>query len=176
MITKKRKKSSRFRGWQHAKRGGNERTRGHGNIGGHGMAGTGKRADQKKTLVVGPGLKYFGKSKTLRRGQAIKKLETISLGRIQDNIKSLLATGVAKLTKDTYEIGLEDNKVLLTEPFTLKAKITAAAATKGAIAKVESLGGSLFVEEKKVKAPVKKPTEKPDKKEAKPKAKAKKSA
>src|SRR3989338_5590921 len=85
MRTKKRKKASRYAGSQTHGRGAKERTRGSGNQGGKGWAGTGKRADQKKSLVIDltGGNNYFGKSKTLRRGTAPKKLKVINLSDLQ---------------------------------------------------------------------------------------------
>ncbi|MEK6824398.1 MAG: 50S ribosomal protein L15, partial [Nanoarchaeota archaeon] len=65
MKLKKRRKFSRWRGSRTHGRGRKNRTRGSGNQGGVGMSGTGKRGDQKKTLVINLyGNDYFGKDKT----------------------------------------------------------------------------------------------------------------
>src|SRR3989338_8475517 len=85
MKLKRKKKSSRYRGSQSAKRGRSARARGSGNQGGKGWAGTGKRGDQKNSLVVKitGGNNYFGKDRTLRRGAVAQKLQVINLGDIQ---------------------------------------------------------------------------------------------
>lgn len=84
MGFKKRTKSSRHAGRQTAGRGAKERTRGSGNRGGKGMAGTGKRGDQKKTFVIKltGGNNYFGKDKTLRAGRKAKALHVLNLGEL----------------------------------------------------------------------------------------------
>lgn len=145
---KKRRKSSRFRGSQTAHRGAKERTRGSGNRGGKGMAGTGKRGDQKKTLVIKltGGNNYFGKSRTLRRGTVPKKLETINVGDIEQRLPSLLERKTAKESgKGTYEIDLEGYKVLGDGEFTIKAKITASAASASAAEKIKKAGGEIII-------------------------------
>ena len=59
MKLKKRKKSRKFRGERlHGKAA--KKHKGKGNIGGKGMSGTGKRADQKKTLIRNLAYDYFG--------------------------------------------------------------------------------------------------------------------
>lgn len=84
MGFKKRKKSSRHAGKQTAGRGAKERTRGSGNRGGKGMAGTGKRGDQKKTFVIKltGGNNYFGKDKTLRAGRKSPALKVLNVGEL----------------------------------------------------------------------------------------------
>src|SRR3989344_4018882 len=125
MKLKRKKKSSRYRGSQSAKRGRKARTRGSGNQGGKGWAGTGKRGDQKKTLVIKltGGNNYFGKSKTLRRGRAVKKLEVINL------------KNISKKYQDAKEINLKGYKILAEGELTIKAKIYASAASPSAIKK-----------------------------------------
>jgi len=64
MKIKKRKKSLRMHGHGMGTHGGGARKKrkGSGHRGGKGMAGTGKRADHKKTLITKLyGNKYFGK-------------------------------------------------------------------------------------------------------------------
>src|SRR3989344_209030 len=114
MKIKRRRKSNRYRGGQTAKRGRRSITRGSGNQGGVGMAGTGKRGDQKKTLVIKltGGNNYFGKDKTLRRGNFAKKLEVINLDDISARIHVLVHKGLAKDAKGAYEIDLEGYKIL----------------------------------------------------------------
>lgn len=151
MKLKRKRKSSRQRGSQTHGRGAKERTRGSGNRGGVGMAGSGKRADQKKTLVIKltGGNNYFGKSKTLRRGNVAKKLEPINLKTIEKNIESMIKLGRAKENKEFYEINLEKNKILGDGEIKIKVKIFAGAASASAIEKIKNAGGEIIIKEAK---------------------------
>ena len=111
-MNKKRRKSSRHRGSHTHSRGAKKKARGSGHRGGKGMAGTGKRADQKKSLVLGKGRKYFGKSKTLRRGKVAKKLKSINFEKISKNLQSFVKKGIAKESKGNFEINLKGYKIL----------------------------------------------------------------
>ncbi len=145
---KKRRKSGRYNGSQTHKRGHRKRTRGSGNRGGKGMAGTGKRGDQKKTFVIkatGGGNTYFGKSKTLRRGKSVPNLQAINLWELSSRIQSLIKTGKAKLVSGVYEISLPDKKILGDGELEFKTKITAGGASKSAIAAIEAAGGKIII-------------------------------
>ena len=86
MKLKKRKKSSRYRGSHTHGRGFKKKARGKGHRGGKGMAGSGKRADHKKSLVIKLyGNKYFGKSKTLRKKKS-KRLKVMNIHQIIDQL------------------------------------------------------------------------------------------
>ena len=71
--TKKRKKSSRYHGRKRGTcgTGARKKMKGSGHRGGKGMAGTGKRADQKKTLI----LKLYGHDYFGKQGITSKKTE-----------------------------------------------------------------------------------------------------
>ena len=101
-----------------------------GHRGGSGMAGTGKRADQKKTLILNLPEEYFGKSKTLRRKPSIK-LKTINLRDIPDGKK---------------EINLKGYKILAEGELKQKIKIKASAASKSAIDKIKKAGSDIILE------------------------------
>ena len=133
MKLKKRRKSTRFRGTHTHGRGFKKKARGSGHRGGVGMAGTGKRADQKKTLILNLDEKYFGKSKTLRRKQA-PKLKAINLR----DIKS----------EGQTEINLIGYKILSEGDIKTKVKIIASAASKSAVEKVKKAGGDIIVKDK----------------------------
>ena len=75
MKLKKRKKSSRFRGSRMHGRAA-KKSKGKGNRGGKGMAGTGKKAGQKKTYLARYFPDYFGKEGLKRK---LKKLIGINL-------------------------------------------------------------------------------------------------
>ncbi len=146
----KRKKSTRHHGSHTHGRGFKKKARGSGHRGGIGMAGSGKRADHKKTLVLKEhGNKYFGK--TIRVARRIsKKLKAINLSQISEKYK------------DKKEINLSNYKILSQGELTIKAKIKAFSASKKAIEKIKSSGSSIELE---LEAP--KPEPKEEKKEEK---------
>ena len=79
MTTNKRKRSARFRGSRMHGRG-IKKGRGAGNRGGRGLAGTGKRAAQKKpSILTTYGNAYFGKHGFNRPEKSIVKVKTINL-------------------------------------------------------------------------------------------------
>lgn len=133
MTFKKRRKSGRRHGHQTAFRGAKERTRGSGNRGGKGMAGTGKRGDQRKTLVINltGGNNYFGRDKTLRRGNKPDKLKSINLRDISSKYS------------DKNDIDLTGYKILGEGDITIKVNIKASAASASAIDKIKASGSSL---------------------------------
>jgi ribosomal protein L15 len=126
----KRRKSSRFRGSHTHGRGGKKKARGSGHRGGFGMAGSGKRGDQKKTQILKKGMEeYFGKRQTRMRFGS-KRLKTLNLER---------------LTMQPKEENWTEYKAVgeLTHP--LKLNITVGAASPVAIKSVEKHGGKLTV-------------------------------
>lgn len=132
---KKRKKVSRHHGSHTHGRGFKKKARGKGHRGGIGMAGSGKRADHKKTLILKKfGKKYFGKSKTLRRGFVKKKLKVINLSEIAKK----------KIPKNN-EINLKGYKILSRGEIKSKLIIKASAASKSAIDKVKKTGGDIVL-------------------------------
>ena len=155
--TKKRKKASRMRGRGQGTHGWGARKKHKksGHRGGKGMAGTGKRADQKKTLVTklyGHG--YFGKQGiTSKKTQRDKRMR-INLRDIELNIESFIKRGIAKKTAKGTEIDLSDYKILdASMEYTPKNKliIKAKEASKSAIEKVGKAGGEILLLKKSVK-------------------------
>jgi len=144
MRLKKRKKSSRFRGSHTHGRGFKKKARGSGHRGGKGMAGTGKRADQKKTLVLNLQESYFGKDKALRRKTSIK-LKSMNIQQIIDNVQSFIKSGKAKESKDEIQITLIGYKILANGETNKKLKITASDASKSAIEKIKKAGGDIAI-------------------------------
>ncbi len=140
MKTHKRKKNSRIRGARTVGWGFRQKHKGHGNKGGFGKAGTGKRADHKKQVALESDKKkrYFGKQGATSRGTAIAKYEKINLRDIKDNF----------FKKDGDKINFSKHKVLgMGNGF--KAEITALSATASAIEKMEKAGGKIILPEKK---------------------------
>jgi large subunit ribosomal protein L15 len=160
MNVKKRKKISRQRGCTTHGWGARQRHKGKGCLGGRGMAGSGKRGDQKKqfALNLGEG-RYFGKQGLTSKSNAKNRNKSINLLAVRE-----------KFPGD--KIDLKTFKILGTgEGF--KAEIQAKAASKSAIEKMKKAGGSIILPEKKVarKPVVKK--EKSEKKEVIKKGKTK---
>src|SRR3989344_8740032 len=100
---KRRKKSGRFRGSHTHARGGKKKARGSGHRGGFGMAGTGKRGDQRKTLILKNTIKekYFGKRQTRMRF-GVTKLPIVNLERI--HLESYVKKELAKEHNGIWEL------------------------------------------------------------------------
>lgn len=143
--THKRRKSSREHGrgagscgWGFRKK---HKKKGH--KGGVGMSGTGKRADQKKTLVLNLyGNKYFGKQGITSRGTERDKRRRINLHTIENNLESY-----GKKEGDKWIINLEDYKILGEGEIKTKLVIKAKEASESAIEKVKKAGGEIKLEE-----------------------------
>jgi len=152
MKTHKRKKESRMHGKNMGTHGGGARKKrkGSGHKGGKGMAGTGKRADHKKTLVTklyGHG--YFGKKGVTSLGLKVDKRKRINLFSIEENLMNLIKKGLAKKTGEKYEINLKGFKILGKGEIKNKFIITCLAASKMAFDKIKKAGGEIIVEDNK---------------------------
>lgn len=125
MTTNKRKKSVKFRGSKTHGWGSMKKHRGAGNRGGRGMAGTGKRADQKKPSIIkqyGHHKNYFGKHGFKRPQKVIKKIKTINIEDLKQDKKqiNLQEEGYGKLLgkgtpKQAYEIKVKSYSKLAKE-------------------------------------------------------------
>ncbi|MEK6935570.1 MAG: uL15m family ribosomal protein [Nanoarchaeota archaeon] len=139
---KKQRKSKRQRG--KTTYGHGARKKWMGSSGGKGMAGSGKMADQKTTLITKLyGNKYFGKQGETSKGTRRKKLDVINLGDLDKNFERY---------KDKHnEIDLKDYKILgdgeLTKALIIKAK----AFTQSAKEKIEKVGGKAIIVKKQIK-------------------------
>jgi len=135
MRVHKRKKNSRIRGARTVGWGFRQKHKGHGNKGGFGKAGTGKRADHKKqSAEMAVKGKYFGKQGDTSRGTKRVKYEKINLCDVRANF----------FVKDGCKIDLGKHKILgKGEGF--KAEILALGATKGAVEKMEDAGGRIIL-------------------------------
>ena len=100
MITK-RKKNTRQRGSKTHGWGAKKKHRGAGNRGGRGMAGSGKRAGQKKpTILTTYGNSYFGKHGFHRPQKLLSEIKTINiedLGKFKEDKINLTGLGYNKL-------------------------------------------------------------------------------
>ncbi len=154
--THKRKKVSRMHGRKMGTHGTGARKnrKGKGHHGGKGMSGTGKRADQKKTLVLKLyGNNYFGKAGITSRRTQKDKTNKINLKDISSNINSLVAKGIAKQQSNGYEINLEEYVVLgdgNSEDLKKLGKLTIKAmkSSKSAMDKIKKAGGEIIVSSK----------------------------
>ncbi len=136
MPYQKRKKNTRQRGSKTHGWGSMKKHRGAGNRGGRGMAGSGKRAKQKKTLILKLYKNnYLGKKGFNRPQKVIKKIITI-------NIKDLkkFKTTELNLTKLGY------NKLLGKGKIKEKYNIKAQACSKLAKKRIEEVGGTVTIE------------------------------
>src|SRR3989344_411779 len=139
-MIKKRKKVSRYRGSKTHGCGSMKKRRGAGNRGGRGMAGSGKRADQKKPSILKEyGTAYFGKKGFASRSNKIK-IKSINIGDLENRLLTLIKIDLSKL---------KYNKLLGSGKITKKFEINVDHASKGAIEKIEKLGGKVNVNNRK---------------------------
>ena len=140
MKLKKTKKSIGARGQTNHGHGARKKWRKSGHKGGVGMAGSGKRADQKKSLVLKKyGNKYFGKKGLTSKSTAKKKILKINLGDIERNLDNLM--------KKYGKNGLLDlsNYEVLGKGEGLKVKLRVREISGSAKDKIERAGGSVEV-------------------------------
>ncbi|HLD12024.1 MAG TPA: uL15 family ribosomal protein [Candidatus Nanoarchaeia archaeon] len=134
MPTNKRKKNSRQKGSHTYGWGSKKKHRGSGNRGGFGMAGTGKRADQKKSLILRIyGTSYFGK-----RGFHMPQGTTHPVHAI--NIVDLPVQKEVNLTELGFDKLLSKGKV------TMAMKVIVVACSAKARQKIEAAGGQVVSE------------------------------
>ena len=137
----KRKKTSRIRGARTCGWGFRQKHKGHGNRGGVGMAGTGKKADHKKQKALTMAnskrvKKYFGRAGFTSIRTANKKTLKLNLKDIKEKFGN------------EKKIDLSKYKILGTgEGF--KAEIIAKQASASAIEKMEKAGGKIILPEVK---------------------------
>lgn len=146
--THRRKKTQKYRGKRAGTRGWGARKKHKksGHKGGKGMAGSGKRADQKKTLVQKLyGNDYFGKQGITSRGTKKDKSDKINLSNIEMNLGSYIAKGIAKKTDKGFEIDLSSYKILGDGEVKNKLVIKAKSASQSAKEKVKKSGGEIIL-------------------------------
>lgn len=138
MKIKKKKKSVNQRGRTTYGHGARKKWKKSGHKGGIGMAGTGKRADHKKTLINKLyGNKYFGKQGITSKGTKRDKRKRINIVDIEKNI--------GKFSEKDEWLDLSKYKVLGEGEVTRKLKIKALEASKSAKEKIEKAGGEIKV-------------------------------
>jgi len=135
----KRKKVSRMHGKGMGSHGWGARKkhRKSGHKGGKGMSGSGKRGDQKKTLVNKKyGHKYFGKQGITSKKTKRDIRQRINLQQIELNLEKY-----GKKSGDKWESNLKNYKILGTGEVKNKLIITAQAFSETAKKKIENQGG-----------------------------------
>ena len=164
--THKRKKGTRYRGRNMGTHGTGARKnkRKSGNKGGVGLAGSGKRADHRKTWIIKHyGSDYFGKAGFTSKSTKKDKRQRINLQKIQYDLQKMVEKGVAQKQGTKYTIDLNDYKILGEGEIKEKVIINGKEASKTAMEKVKKAGGE-------IKLPEKKEAPKKASKEEKPKA------
>jgi len=136
----KRKKVIKYRGSKTHGSGSMKKRRGAGNRGGRGMAGSGKRADQKKpTILKLYGPSYFGKHGFKRPQKTQKKIKAINL----NGLEKLITKKNLKENINLKELGYD--KLLSTGNISKKYNITCKLCSKKVKEKIEKLGGTINV-------------------------------
>jgi len=154
MKIKKKRKSQKYRGKKQGTHGWGARKKHKksGHRGGKGMAGSGKRADQKKTLITKLyGHSYFGKQGITSKKTKRDKRLRINLARIENDLESFIKKEIAKKTTKGIEINLKNYKILdSSKDYKLKHKlvITAKEASVASIEKVKKAGGEIILGKK----------------------------
>ncbi len=127
-----KQRGTRTHGW------GTKKHRGSGNRGGFGMAGTGKRADQKKPSIYAEyGNSYFGKTGFKIPPKIKKHIVTI-------NIRDINKIPPKDNTVNLTELGYD--KLLGKGSLEKKLKIIVKNASANAIEKIKKIGGEVITE------------------------------
>jgi large subunit ribosomal protein L15 len=151
-MLNRRKKTVKFRGHHTHGYGSKKKHRGSGHQGGVGMAGSGKKADQKKPSIW-KDKKYFGRNGLVSRAA---KINTLNIFYIEEHFDNLLKAEKIKKEGDAYTINFKDlkvHKLLGSGEATRKYIIKADFASASAIEKINAAGGTVTVKpivEKKI--------------------------
>ena len=146
MVIHKRQKSSRMRGAKTTHGfGAKKKHRGSGNRGGFGMAGSGKRADQKKpTILQKFGNDYYGRHGFKIPNVLRNDITAINIADLQARLDYYLSEKLVSKEGDSFVIDLEKlgyQKLLGKGEVKLKMKISAPSFSESAKAKIEKAGG-----------------------------------
>ena len=151
MTVNKRRKFSRMRGTHTHGWGAKKKHRGAGNRGGKGMAGSGKRADQKKpTILKLYENAYFGRHGFNRPQKMIRIVKAINLDNLQSKLDYYVSKKLVTKDKDFYVVDLEKlgyQKLLGGGKLDVKLKVNAKFVSALASKKVEDKGGIIVKED-----------------------------
>ena len=143
MTVNKRNKFSRMRASHTHAWAAKKKHRSAGSRGGRGMAGTGKRADQKKPSIWKED--YFGKFGFKKKG-FIEKIVSINLEKLDISVDAFVKHGSIKKEGDAYACDLGKlgfNKLLGKGKVNRKFKISVQYASARAIGKIKAAGGEV---------------------------------
>ncbi len=147
MTVNRRKKVVKQRGSHTHGWGSKKKHRGAGNRGGRGMAGSGKRADQRKPSILKEyGNTYFGKKGFYKHNKTI--IKAINASYLEEHLNDLLAKKLIKEENNSYTVNLKDlgyDKLLGSGRITKKFIITAESASKKVVERVKKLGGEVIL-------------------------------
>lgn len=150
MTVNRRKKVVKRRGGTTHGWGSMKKHRGAGNRGGRGMAGSGKRADQKKLSILKEyGTSYFGKKGFFKHNKKIVKAVNISY--IEEQLPKLVAKKLASEEKGKFIIDLKNlgyDKLIGSGKVTKKFVVTAESASKKAVERIKKVGGEVILPSK----------------------------
>lgn len=153
MPVNRRKKSVRQRGSTTHGWGSMKKHRGAGNRGGRGMAGSGKRADQKKISILQEyGNAYFGKIGFFKHNK--KLVKSVNTSYLEAHLQKLLSKNLVKEENKKFIIDLKAlgyNKLLGSGKVTKLFVITAESASKKAVERVKKAGGEVILPSKVIK-------------------------
>jgi large subunit ribosomal protein L15 len=145
MKLKKKRKAVRMRGHGRGTYGWGARKKhiSSGNRGGFGMAGTGKTAGHKYSLLqkLYPGQKYLGKQGITSKATKRRKNNVLNVSDLELNFDSLKK----KYGEKDGTLNLEDYKILGDGEIGIKVSVKARHASKSAIEKIEKAGGKIVV-------------------------------
>ncbi|MAG50177.1 50S ribosomal protein L15 [archaeon] len=145
-MQNKVKKVRKFRGSHTHGYGSKKKHRGAGSRGGRGMAGSGKRADQKKPSILKKhGKKYFGRYGFRSLKKSVKAVNI-------EYLEKLVKENLVKKEGDTFLVDLGKlgyGKLLSLGKVTQKFKVLVKSASKKAVEKIKKAGGEVIQPEKK---------------------------
>ena len=151
MVVHRRCKNTRFRGNTTHGYGSMKKHRGAGHRGGRGMAGSGKRADQKKpTILKLYGASYFGKHGFLPPQGHYPTLTCMNAGFLDSHLDTFVGQKLIDKKGDTFHVDLSRlgcDKLLGRGPLTHKIHLSCHAVSSAAKAKIEKAGGSIVAHE-----------------------------
>jgi len=147
MVVHRRPKNKRFRGNTTHGYGSMKKHRGAGHRGGRGMAGSGKRADQKKpTILKLYGASYFGKHGFLTPQGHYPSLTCMNAGFLDAHLDTFFSQKLVEKKGDIFIADLSRlgcDKLLGRGPVTHKIQLSCQAVSAVAKEKIEKAGGSI---------------------------------
>ena len=127
--------------------GAKKKNRGAGNRGGKGMAGTGKRADQKKPTILNLyGNSYYGKKGFKRPQETLTLIKSINIEYLEQHLDHYIHLNQVTKEGDSFVIDLEKlgyEKLLGKGHVKHKLKVRAPSLSASAREKIEAAGGSV---------------------------------